>query len=60
MVLYCCRFYFSNIPHGFSDRCEKFSGLLTLNVGVKGGGVTAVRLIKSDIADTLYHKIKAT
>lgn len=52
-------FNFSNISYDFSDSCENFSCLPAFNVG-KGGGGDACTTVKSDITDTLYHKIKAT
>lgn len=51
-------FNFSNITYDFSDSCENFCCLPAFNVG-KGGG-DACTTVKSDITDTLYHKIKAT
>lgn len=57
MVLYICLLIFRT-SHDFSDSCENFSCLPAFNVG-KGGG-DACTTVKSDITDTLYHKIKAT
>lgn len=53
-------FNFSNMSYDFSDSCENFSCLPAFNVGKGGGGGDACTTVKSDITDTLYHKIKAT
>lgn len=60
MVLYICLLIFrTSLNYDFSDGCENFSCLPAFNVG-KGRGGDACTTVKSDITDTLYHKIKAT